>query len=103
MQIQYNYADIPSSTALETHAESQLTSAIGHLADRLTRIEVYFQDANGDQKRGPADKRCTLEARPRGLDPIDVHADTDSYITAVNEAAGKLKRALMHKFERLEG
>lgn len=100
MHIEFSYANVDSSDALEQHTREQLDSAIGHFDDRLTRVEVHFGDENSTQKSGGNDKRCTIEARPRGRDPIAVETHANDFYPAVNDAAGKLKRALAHRLER---
>jgi ribosome-associated translation inhibitor RaiA len=100
MQIQFNYANLESSDALENHVRTELDSAIGRFSDRITRVEVHLADLNG-QKSGPHDKRCMFEARPTGMDPIVVDSHSDSYQTAVSDGAGKLRRALTTRFEKL--
>jgi hypothetical protein len=100
MHIEINYRDGPSSPALDERTRETLMSALGHLAERLTRVEVHLGDENS-RKAGPADKRCMLEARPKGLDPIAVEVFGADYYGVVHEAAGKLRRALQHRFERL--
>jgi hypothetical protein len=102
MQIQFNYNNIPSSDALEQHVHNELDSAIGRFSDRITRIEVHFADRNSTGKSGPDDKRCMFEARPSGMDPIAVESTSDKYDVAASDAAGKLRRALTHRFERLD-
>ncbi|MCC5824476.1 MAG: HPF/RaiA family ribosome-associated protein [Phycisphaerales bacterium] len=102
MHIQFNYGNLDSSDALETHIRSEIDSTIGRFADRISRIEVHISDINGHRKSGPADKRCMLEARPNGMDPIVVESTTDDYNSAVSDAAGKLRRALTTRLEKAE-
>lgn len=100
MQIQFNYANVDSSAPLEAHVENTLDSEIGRFADRVTRVEVHFSDVNGVSKSGPPDKRCLLEARPSGRDPIAIEAVAESFYAAASDAAGKLGRALASRLER---
>ena len=72
-----------------------------HLED-LTRVEVHLSDENGG-KSGPKDKRCKMEARPKGHQPISVSNDADSLNQAVEGAAAKLEKALEHLFGKLRG
>src|SRR6185312_3899736 len=67
---------------------------------QLTRIEVHLNDENG-AKTGVNDKRCTLEARPRGLPPLVVTGVASSTQHAVSAAAEKMKRQLDATFGRL--
>ena len=70
-----------------------------HLED-LTRVEVHLSDENGG-KSGPNDKRCKMEARPKGHQPLIVTEDADSVDRAVEGAAEKLQHALEHLFGKL--
>ena len=72
-----------------------------HLED-LTRVEVHLSDENGG-KSGPKDKRCKMEARPKGHQPLLVSHDADSLTQAVEGAAQKLEHALEHLFGKLRG
>ncbi|WP_163029081.1 HPF/RaiA family ribosome-associated protein, partial [Pseudomonas viridiflava] len=72
-----------------------------HLED-LTRVEVHLSDENGG-KSGPKDKRCKMEARPKGHQPISVSHDADSLTQAVEGATTKLEHALEHLFGKLRG
>ena len=100
MQIQMNFANIESSDALESHVRQQLDSSIGRFNDRLTRIEVHLADDNSPHKNGQFDKRCTLEARPRGGDPITVEAKAAEFYPAINDATRKLQSALTSRLDR---
>ena len=72
-----------------------------HLED-LTRVEVHLSDENGG-KSGTKDKRCKMEARPKGHQPISVSHDADSLTQAVEGATTKLEHALEHLFGKLRG
>jgi ribosome-associated translation inhibitor RaiA len=99
MQIQIHTQDHSLPAAFRTFAEEKITHALQHLAERLTRVEVHFKDLNGH--KGGIDKRCVMEARPRGLDPIVVEHDAAEASEALVQASGKLERALRTRFERL--
>lgn len=98
MFIEINHRNGSKSDALDAHIEQEVTSKIGRLSDRLTRIEVHVGDENA-AKHGPGDKRCLMEARPRGLDPIVAEAHDDDFYKATTAAAKKLLHALEHKFK----
>ncbi|MFK7604797.1 MULTISPECIES: HPF/RaiA family ribosome-associated protein [unclassified Pseudomonas] len=72
-----------------------------HLED-LSRVIVHLTDENGG-KSGPKDKRCKMEARPKGHQPIVVTQDADTLTQAVEGAAEKLEHALEHLFGKLRG
>ena len=98
MQIQINPGDVDTSPAIDERIEKAVEHAMRHVKDRITRIEVHLHDENGP-KHGN-DKRCTMEARIAGKDPIAVHHDAPDLYAAIEGAAGKLERAVTHKLER---
>ncbi|MEL7483739.1 MAG: HPF/RaiA family ribosome-associated protein [Planctomycetota bacterium] len=102
MLIEINYRDGQSSQSLDEKIKQSLESTLGHLADKLTRVEVHLGDENA-HKSGPADKRCLIEARPKGLDPIAVETHGEDLYDTFEEGARKLKRALGKRFDKLEG
>ena len=102
MHTEINYRDGQSSQSLDARITESLESTLGHLADKLTRIEVHLGDENA-HKSGPNDKRCLIEARPKGLDPIAVETHGEDLYDTFEEGAKKLKRALSKKFDKLDG
>ena len=74
-------------------AENAVKTDLGHMNDWLTRVDVHLKDQNG-AKRGPANIRCTIEARPRGLAPMAAHADAADIPAALKGAAVKLRGRL---------
>jgi hypothetical protein len=94
MQFQLNTdSHIEGDDRLAEVAEAAVASALGHLTDRLTRVEVHLVDVNG-AKGGPDDIRCTIEARPEGMKPQTVaHSDAD--VPAALRGAGRKLRALL--------
>ena len=100
MQIQIN-ADhhIELSVARDQWARSVVESALGHLADHVTRVEVHFSDENPGAGGAP-DKRCAMEARLNGRAPIAVTNHAESLDAAVNGASRKLVRAMEHELGR---
>lgn len=86
--------------ALAREVEAKVMDALERFGERITRVEVYFSDVNSD-KGGSDDKRCVLEARPKGLDPIAVTHQAPTLELALNGATEKLKRALDSTFGKL--
>jgi magnesium-transporting ATPase (P-type) len=71
-----------------------------HLAEHVTRVEVHLSDENGE-KTGGRDKRCMMEARLEGHQPIAVTDEADSLDGAIVGAADKLKSSVDHTLSRL--
>jgi len=102
MQIQINTdTNIEGTEQLATWVKGVVTTALGHRSDRLSRVEVHLSDENG-AKSGTDDKRCMLEARVKGRQPIAVTHHGATLDEAVDGAADKLNNALDHDLERHE-
>ena len=76
--------------------QSTVEGAIGRFADRITRVEAHLSDTNSHKSKGD-DKRCLLEARLAGLQPIAVSHQAPTIELAVTSAADKLQRAIESK------
>lgn len=66
---------------------------LSRFSEHITRIEAHLTDEDGS-KNGGNDKRCVLEARLEGMQPIAVTEHANSYDQAVNGALDKLKASL---------
>lgn len=100
MQIQIHSNGIANSDAVNERLNSEIDAALKIFADQITRVEAHLHDDNGP-KHG-ADKRCVLEIRLAGHQPLAVEAtDRDLYV-AITQATGKAERAVRHKLERHE-
>jgi hypothetical protein len=80
--------------------ESHVQGALQRFDARLTRAEVHLSDRNAT-KGGADDKRCLIEARPAGQDPIAVEELAASLDLAVRGATHKMQRLLDSHFARL--
>lgn len=94
MQIQLNTdKHIPHTADRQEQVEKILKQQLKHLAHNLTRVEVHLSDVNSG-RGGADDKRCLIEARPAGLQPITAEHRADTIDLALSGAAGQLARAL---------
>lgn len=99
MQIQINAPNVMPED-FPTQAEAGVQQALATYAERLTRVEVHVQDVNG--QKGGVDKRCLIEARPRGLDPVTAEHEGAQAHDALKGALDKLGRVLSRRFGKLE-
>lgn len=113
---------------ISTVIEHQLS----RFSDRLTRVEAYIEDENGPKvgrtaskprvgqfsdrlsptealaaeqdgpKIGGMDKRCMLEARPEGMQTLNVTVHAATVNEAVKSASHKLEKMIDNAFQRLE-
>ena len=103
MQIQVHTDNHTSGSAgLIEKVEAVVEDALGRFGDRITRVEVHLTDENGRQKSGDVDKRCVMEARLAGLQPITVSAEGSDLMQALNGAADKLEKTLQRTLGRLD-
>ena len=95
MQIQVHTDNhIAGDERLSEYAETGIHLALGHLADRITRVDVHLADENGETKGAGRDKRCVLEAHVAGQPPVTVTHHAGTVREAFEGAGGKLERVL---------
>lgn len=100
LHVQVNRGEnVRGGEGLVESVQGRVARALGRFSGRLTRVEAYLSDANAG-KSGPADKACSLEARPRGAKPVAATHAAATFEEAVDGAAGKLARLLDTEFGR---
>lgn len=100
MQIHVNSNHIEGSARLHAWVEAAVGERLERFDDFLTRVEVHVSDENG-AKAGDDDKRCQIEARPKGHQPLSVSHKAASLDQAVDGAAEKMRHALEHLIGKL--
>jgi ribosome-associated translation inhibitor RaiA len=101
MKIQINSDNnITASEQLTEQAKATVASTLGHLAEHISRVEVHLSDENSN-KGGTKDKRCMMEARLEGHQPIAVTDEAETIAQAIAGAADKLKHSLDRTLGRL--
>lgn len=101
MDVQINTTNnVEGREALCLHLEGAARERLSRFEDRLTRVEIHVADENGDRETGQ-DKRCVIEARPAGLDPVTVSEHAASIDQAASGAMGKMVSALDRTFGKL--
>ncbi|CAN5831513.1 HPF/RaiA family ribosome-associated protein [soil metagenome] len=78
-----------------------LTEELSRFTEHISRLEVHLSDENGS-KPGLKDKRCMIEARLQGRQPIAVTALNSTYELAVNNAVDKLTTSMDTIFGRMK-
>ena len=101
MNIQVNVGHSKSNHEhLIQHTETVVKSTLGHLAEHITRVEVHLSDEN-NKKEGGYDKRCMMEARFEGHQPIAITNISGTISQAIDGAVDKLKSSLDRTLGRL--
>jgi len=94
MTIQFNTDNnITGSEKLQAPLNAAIEKSLGRFSSQITRLEVHLNDENS-HKEGQNDKRCMLEARMEGRQPIAVTNNADTNEHAVKGALDKLIASL---------
>lgn len=102
MQVQINTSNgIANKETLERWADEYLNDTLARFSQEITRIEVQLSDENS-QKNGAAQKRCMMEARLNGHEPLAVNHFDETQDEAFRGATQKLIRLLDHTLGRLD-
>lgn len=102
MQIQVNTDEsIDGRDAIVRQVEAAVESALERFASQITRVEVHLSDVNAGRSGGD-DKRCMMEARPAGQQPVAVTHNAATLAEAYDGAAGKLQKLLQSHFGKLQ-
>jgi hypothetical protein len=88
---------IPADATAADRVEAIVRGRLGHVSDRLSRVEVHVGDVNGP--RGGDDIKCAVELRPNGMKPISATDEAASVEAAVASATDKALSA----YDRLVG
>lgn len=78
------------SADLQTYVQQLVENKFRRYGERITRVEVHLNDENSAQKAGGNDKRCQMEVRLAGLQPLSVSHYADSHDMALDGAVSKM-------------
>lgn len=100
MQIQINTANaIDGQTLHIDQIEDHVESRLARFQERLTRVEIHLGDEAGSRD-GRGDKRCVIEVRAAGMEPISVTDQADTIDAAIDSALSKTSTALERAYGR---
>jgi ribosome-associated translation inhibitor RaiA len=102
MKVQINTDhNVEGQEALAAHITGVVESALSSNSDQITRVEVHLTDESG-HKDTQNDKRCMMEARLQGRQPIAVTHHAATVHEAIDGAADKLTRLVESTVGRLQ-
>ncbi|MDX9740055.1 MAG: HPF/RaiA family ribosome-associated protein [Gammaproteobacteria bacterium] len=102
MHVQVNTdGNVQGREDVTERVRATVSDGLARFADRLTRVEVHLSDENS-AKAGADDKRCLIEARVAGMDPVVASHNAAALPVAIDGALDKLRRALDSAIGRLE-
>jgi ribosome-associated translation inhibitor RaiA len=100
MQIQINTDhNVGRHQALLAEVTGKVENALSRFSDHITRVEVHLSDQNS-HKNSPGDKRCMMEARLEGRQPIAVTHEAETLDQAIGGASDKLTRLIENTLGR---
>jgi hypothetical protein len=100
MQVQVNTDDnLRGGASLATWVEKEVNDTLSRFGSYLTRVEVHLGDENAS-KAGDQDKRCAVEARIAGQDPVSVTNKGPNVEEACRGALRKLRGLLESRIGR---
>ena len=85
---------------LTADVSRRVAAVLSRVADQITRVEVHLSDEDG-HKSGQKDKRCIMEARLAGLQPVAASHQAGSLDEAIDGAVDKLSRLIDNTVGRL--
>lgn len=91
---------IQGDDRLKEYTEEVIHGTIERFGNRVTRVEVQFSDEDSRLKAGGDDKRCVLEVRLAGMQPLSVSHDANTVKEALHGAVDKLEKLVNHTLER---
>jgi ribosome-associated translation inhibitor RaiA len=100
MNIQINTdRHIKGQEAFLEKITNNLKNGLSRVSDHITRVEVHLSDDNAE-KNGLNDKRCIMEARLEGRQPIAISCQAKNLDQAIDGAIEKLVKLIENKLER---
>lgn len=91
MQIQINTdKNIKGNEELIIYFREEIIETLNRFSNNITRVEVHLSDENSDKKSKEKDKRCMIEARLEGRQPIVVTDNAETLKEALEGAINKL-------------
>lgn len=100
MLFQFNSDNrVEGDAGTEQRVRELVENRLGHVADRVTRVEVHVGDVNGP--RGGAHIRCAVELRPNGLEPVTGTDTADTIEAAALSATDKAMTALERRIGKM--
>lgn len=102
MQIQvHSDATIQGGESLEAWATEEIHSKLDRLKEHVVRVEVFLTGVDAMKSTGGPGKKCVLETRANGRQPMAVNAEAEKVRDAFNAALEKLRRAVESDLDKL--
>lgn len=80
--------------------EATVSAALVRFKEQLMRVDVHLSDQTSNESSG-VDKRCKLEARLAGMQPLATSGDGANLDQAIDAALDRLTNLLEHKLGKI--
>ena len=101
MKIQINTDhNIVGHQALIDDVTGKVESALSRFSTHITQVEVHLSDQTS-HRNSPGDKRCMMEARLEGQQPIAVTHEAPTLDQAIDGASDKLAKLIENTLGRM--
>jgi hypothetical protein len=84
----------------QAEVEALVKGTLGRWEERITSLEVLISNEQDREKAGGGDKRCRIEARLPGLEPVAVGTHAPFYDVAIADCAEEMARTLTRRLSR---
>jgi ribosomal subunit interface protein len=92
--------NIKNSERLIEYCKSMVEAELDRFAEHITRVEIHLSDENGE-KGGDDDKRCLIEARMKGKNPVTAKNTATNIDDAISGALDKITKVLETSIEKM--
>ena len=102
MQVQvHTDATIQGGDSLETWVQDEVNARLSRLKEHVVRIEVFLTSVDALKSSGGPGKKCVLETRASGRQPVAVNAEAEKLHDAFTQALEKLRRAVESDLDKV--
>ena len=92
--------NIEGGERLGLHVQTLLQAKLSRFRENITRVEAHLSGESSQKVRTDS-KKCVLEARPAGMQPLVVTHVAETLDHAISGAAEKMERLLDGTFGQL--
>ena len=102
MQVQvHTDATIQGGESLESWVRDEVNTKLARLKESVVRVEVFLTGVDALKATGGPGKKCVLETRANGRQPVAVNAEAEKVKDAFNAALEKLRRAVESDLDKV--
>lgn len=98
MNLDVRAVNFQISDSVDSHAQRRLHAALDRFEPRLSWVNLRLTDDHG--KRHGKTMHCCIEAAIRGGGSVLIEQDDADVFTAIDKAAGRMKRTVRRSINR---